>query len=110
MGPIEEIVSRVDDVLTRNKRTEWLLISGTAALFIVGIAALVMALATREYIWGVPAAFTTFFLKWPIEQIHAIRRGNIALALAPLLIRELPPQNAATEIQKLLENLFKDTV
>jgi hypothetical protein len=110
MGQIEEIISRVDDVLTRNKRTEWLLISGTTILFLFGIASLGTAVLSGQYLWAIPSAFTTLFLKWPIEQIQAIRRGNIALALAPLLIRELPPLEAAAEIQKLLEKLFKDTV
>jgi hypothetical protein len=109
MGQIDELVSRVDEVLARNKRTEWLLISCTALLFAVGIAAVVAALVSGRYIWSIPSVVTTFFLKWPLQHIQAIRRGNIALAMAPLLIRELPSAQAAKEIQKLIENLFKDT-
>jgi len=107
VGQIEELVDRVDDVLERNRRHEYVLIGATLVLFLAGIAGIVQAILSKNYLWSIPPVFTTFFLKWPIENINAIRRGNIALALAPLLIRELPPPEAAKEVQKLLENLFK---
>lgn len=110
MGQGDDMVVRVDEVLDRNRRIEYMLIGFTAVLFLVGIAALVKALVSGQYVWTLPSAATTFFLRWPIEHIRNIRRSNIALAMAPVLIRSLPPQQAAEEIQKLLENLFKDGV
>lgn len=109
MSPIDQLVVRVDEVLARNRRTESLIIVGTALLFLVGIAAVVSALVSGQYIWSLPSMFTTGFLGWPLRHIRAIRRENIALAMAPLLIDQLPPAEAAKELQKLIENLFKGT-
>lgn len=106
MASIEEILSRVDDVLRQNRRIEWTYIGLTLALFATGIACFVAALSTGQFAWSTPSAITTGLLYWPLREIKEIRNKNIALATAPMLITQLPADKAAEEIQKLLQNLY----
>lgn len=106
MASTEEIITRIDDVLKQNRRIEWTYIGLTVMLFIAGISCFVVALATGEFAWSTPSAITTGFLYWPLREIKEIRQKNIALATAPMLITQLPPDKAAEEIQKLLQNLY----
>ena len=45
-------------------------------------------------------------LYWPLREIKEIRQKNIALATAPMLITQLPTDEAVVEIQKLLKSLY----
>ena len=101
-----DILSRIDIVLKENKRIEVLYLVLTGLLFLCGIASCVAAIMSKQYVWVTPSTATTFFLKWPLKEIKDIRRKNIALATAPILITQLPPDLAAKEIQKLLKNLY----
>lgn len=108
MTSIDDILGRVDFVLEQNKKTEWLYIIGTGLLFIVGIICIIVAIVTKDYVWSTPSVITTGFLYKPLREIKTIRQDNIALAMVPMLIRELPRQKAAEEIQKLIQRLFGD--
>ena len=66
------------------------------------------ALVSGEFAWSTLAAVTTGLLYWPLKEIKDIRKNNIALATAPMLITQLPTDQAAIEIQKLLQNLYGD--
>jgi hypothetical protein len=101
-----EILSRIDDVLADNKRTEVLFLVLTVLLFLAGISCFVIAVGTGQFAWSLPGAGSTAFLRWPIREIKDIRAKNIALATAPLLITQLPPEQAAIEVQKLLQALY----
>lgn len=103
---IDQIIKRIDEVHKQNRNTEILLLAGTSILFICGIICFVMALIKQEYIWGTPPMITTGLLYFPLKEIKDLRRKNIALATAPVLISTLPKAKAAEEISKLLQNLF----
>jgi hypothetical protein len=103
---IEQILERVDEVHKQNRTTEILLLIGTSVLFLCGITCFVMALVKQEYAWGAPPAITTGLLYFPLKEIKLLRKKNIALATAPALISQLPKEQAAIEIQKLIQNLF----
>ena len=102
----DQILSRIDTVLEQNRRIEWTYIGLTVLLFGTGIACFVAALASGEFLWSTPSAVTTALLYWPLNQIKDIRSKNIALATAPMLITQLPTDQAAIEIQKLLQTLY----
>ena len=106
MASTDDIIKRIDDVLGQNRRIEWTYIGLTVALFLAGIACLIVALSTGHFAWSTPSAITTGLLYWPLQEIKEIRNKNIALATAPMLITQLPPNKAAVEIQKLLQNLY----
>ena len=108
MSTTEQIIRRVDDVLHQNRRVEWTFVGLTALLFCTGIVCLISALLTGNFAWSTPSAITTGLLYWPLREIKKMRNKNIALATAPILITQLPPDKAAEEIQKLLQNLFGD--
>jgi hypothetical protein len=55
---------------------------------------------------GNSSVVTTGLLHRPLREIKEIRQKNIALATAPMLITQLPAQQAAQEIQKLLQTLY----
>ena len=106
MASTTEIIERIDDVLTQNRRIEWTYIFLTVVLFGTGISCFVVALITGQFAWSTPSAITTGLLYWPLKEIKEIRQKNIALATAPMLITQLPKAKAAEEIQKLLQTLY----
>ncbi len=106
MSTMDEILTRIDNVLRDNRRIEWTYIILTVILFGLGIACFVMALITRNFAWSTPSAITTALLYYPLREIKDVRRKNIALAAAPILIKQLPKAKAAEEIQKLLHTLY----
>lgn len=109
MPTTAEILQRIDSVLKENRKTEWLFITCTVVLFCLGIACIAIAIATRYFVWSTPSVVTTGLLYWPLREIKDIRRKNIALATAPMLIALLPKAKAAEQIQKLLENLYGES-
>lgn len=102
----EQILSRIDTVLEQNRRIEWTYIGLTILLFGTGIACFITALISGEFLWSTPSAITTGLLYYPLNQIKDIRNKNIALATAPMLITQLPTDQAVIEIQKLLQTLY----
>lgn len=101
-------MEQIQGVIDGNNRTEFLLMGGTAVLFMLGAAAVIVALASGQYIWTIPSAGISAFLYWPYLRIEKLRNRNIALASSAALISQLPPAEAAKEIQKLLEKLFQE--
>ena len=108
MTNIDDILTRVDQVLTENKRVEYLYLALTTILFLTGISCFLVALVSGQFAWSSPSAITTGLLYYPLREIKNLRRKNIALATAPILITQLPPNKAAAEIIKLLENLYSE--
>ncbi|MFN4316372.1 MAG: hypothetical protein ACK4E0_18960 [Chitinophagaceae bacterium] len=108
MTDIEAILQRVDKVLKDNRNIELLYIVLTSLLFLCGISCFIIAITTGKLVWSTPSAITTGFLYFPINEIRDLRKKNIALATAPILITQLPKAKAAEEIQKLLQNLYGD--
>lgn len=108
MVTTEEILKRIDSVLKQNRLIECVYIMFTSILFLSGIGCIIIAIALKEFTWSIPSAFTTFFLRWPLIEIRGLRRKNIALATIPILIDKLPEREAAQEIQKLIQNLYKE--
>ncbi len=114
MNDLENLQQRIDKVLSDNRKAEWLFIILTTILFVLGIACIATSLFTKNFVYSIPSAFTTFFLKYPLKEIKLLRRVlflNVRdknLAIAPALIKQLPTEKSAKEIQKLLENLHKD--
>lgn len=105
MTDIEKTLSRIDTVIRTNRRSEYLFLILTTILFGCGISCIVVALVTKEYAWSSPSMITTGLLYWPLNQIKNIRRENISLAVAPMLISSLPPKEAAEEIRNLLKEI-----
>ena len=103
---VDGILGRIDSVLRDNRRIETLYLALTVILFICGIVCIIAALISGQFIWATPSAITTGLLYWPLKEIKDIRRKNIALATAPVLITQLPAELAAKEIQKLLKILY----
>jgi len=103
---IDKILQRIDNVLKSNRRIELLYIVLTTILFGCGIGCMIRALVTGAFAWSTPSAVTTGLLYWPLKQIRSIRKENIALATAPILIERLPSDKAAVELQKLLHTLY----
>lgn len=108
MVSIEDILTRIDSVLKENRRVEWTYILLTIVLFLCGISCFTVALITGHLAWSTPSTVTTGLLYFPLQQIKDIRRKNIALATAPMLITQLPRNKPAEEVQKLLQTLYGD--
>ena len=104
----DPVLERIDQVLRDNRRIETLFIVLAVILFLLGIAAVILALATGKLVLASPSVVTTLLLYWPMKQIRRTRRENIALATAPALISRLPDAEAAAQIQRILENLFSE--
>lgn len=102
----QEVLKRIDDVLRENKIWLYLYAGLTVVLFLLGIAGVIVALLKGQFIWTIPSACISFFLRWPILQVKQIRDKNIALATVPALITKLPRKDAAKQIQQLIEKLY----
>lgn len=106
MAKNKQILERIDIVLKENRGLQNIFIFLSVTLFICGIMGILYTIFTNQPFWLIPPAFTTFFLKYPIEKILKLREKNIALATVPALITSLPPDKASVEIQKLIEKLY----
>ena len=106
MTTTDEILRRIDAVLRDNKRTEVVFLVLTVVLFLTGICCFIAAVISGQFVWSAPSVAVTVLLQWPIREIKDIRAKNIALATAPLLITQLPPEKEAEEVQKLLQALY----
>jgi hypothetical protein len=106
MADTSEILDRIDKVLQENRRIENIYLFLTILLFLLGITCIVYALFVGNLAWSTPSAITTGFLYFPLKEIKLLRNKNVALATAPIIITQLPPQKAALEIQKLLEHIY----
>jgi hypothetical protein len=109
MTRADETLARIDSVIDQNKRIENIFIGFSIILFLCGIACFISAIITGKYVWSSPSFVTTSLLYFPIKEIKKIRQYNIALASAPALIKKLPPELAALEIQKLIQRLFEQS-
>lgn len=106
MADTSEILDRIDKVLKDNKRIENVYLVLTVILFLMGIACFAYALISGEFVWSTPSVVTTGLLYFPLKEIKLLRDKNVALATAPIIITQLPPEKAAVEIQKLLEHIY----
>lgn len=103
---IDQILARIDSVLTENRRMETIYVSMTVTLFLSGIGCMIAALVSQQFLWSAPSVVTTGLLHYPMQQIKELRQKNIALATAPLLIATLPTDQAAAEMGRLLSSLY----
>lgn len=108
MTEIELILQRIDKVLKDNRNIELLYIVLTVILFLCSITCFIVVITTGKFVWSTPSVVTTGFLYFPLQEIKDLRKKNIALATAPILITQLPKAKAAEEIQKLIQNLYGD--
>jgi hypothetical protein len=103
---LPDFEKRVETVIGANRGRERVWTFLTVVLFGLGIIAAVKALMSGQYLWTIPSGVISVFLSQPLHQLWNIRRENIALSLAPALIRELPADSAAMNIQRMLDNLY----
>lgn len=101
----KETNDRIDEVLKKNRVHEIAIFIMAAAIFILGLTALVYGIIKNETLIVAPATLINAALYWPIQQIRKIRKENITLAAIPSLIATLPPEEAARELVKLLDKI-----
>ena len=105
IDPNQAMYDRLDHVLANNRRAENIIFVMSVFVFLIGAGLIIVgALNSEPAIYG-PSIIIEGFLYWPIKEILKIRKENIALAAAPVLISTLPPEQAAKEMIKLLEKV-----
>jgi hypothetical protein len=104
MAPLEATLQQISQVIAANRRTEIFLLSGIGILFGLGIVSAVLVLIKGQYIWSIPAAGSSIFLKWPIERVFQLRNRNIALAAAPIFISQLSPPQRPKRFKRSFSN------
>lgn len=103
---LADFEARADRVLDRNRGQEWLFATLAALQFLTGLGLILAAIVSGDYGWSIPTVVTTYLLRWPLTRLWVIRQQNIAVSLAPALIRELPAAKAVEQIQRLIESLY----
>jgi len=100
---------RVDKALFDNRRSEWLIVSMATMIFLSGMALLTVGYSQQNaYVTG-GAALLEGFLYWPVREVLRLRRENLMLQTLPVLVAELPREEATKIIREaLLERLWKD--
>jgi hypothetical protein len=99
------IYERIDLALERGRRSEQLVIGLSVLVFALGMGLIAVGAALNSVLIVGPSVAIEALLYWPIRQVLRIRKQNIALACAPALIATLPPEQAAAEMVKLLEDV-----
>ena len=103
--PNQAMYDRIDAVLVSNRRAEQVVVGMSIMIFLIGAALTIIGAINDLPALYTPSLIIEAFLYWPINKILKIRKENIALAAAPALIATLPPEQAATEMVKLLEKV-----
>ena len=102
---LNAVNKRVDHALALNRRAENVVISMAVSIFVLGGGIIIVGyLVENAYVSG-GAMIIQLTLYWPIREILKLRRDNIILQILPAMISNLPTQQAAQEIKKLLEYL-----
>jgi hypothetical protein len=99
----------VNQVLQRNERILWIVISMALGIFILGISLLLIGIITKDWRILAPSSIITGLLYWPINMIHKMRVENMVLLLAIALVpvESLPPEKAAEQIGKVIDRILK---
>lgn len=101
-----EMLDRIDVVLRANTSSYWVFVVLAVILFLSGITAILVAVFSGKMEWSVPSVVTTLLLKFPFDKIMEIRSKNIVLATVPILITQLPSEEAAKALQRLIDSLY----
>jgi len=101
---LETVMPYIQDALRTNRQTEWLIVGLLVGLFLFAIGLIVWANVRG---WGLPASASVIpglgvTAVWPINQLLRIRQRNIALATAPIFLRDLAPDRSAAMIEEIL--------
>ena len=99
----------VNQILERNDKIVWILISMALAIFILGISLLLIGVTAKDWRILAPSGIITGLLYWPINMIHKMRVENMVLLLAIALVpfESLPPEKAAEQIGKVIDRVLK---
>jgi hypothetical protein len=99
---LDFINKRVDEALAANRRAEGIIIGLSVGIFLLGVAALILAYwYTNPYV-ATGAILFQGLLYWPIGEIRRLRRENVSLQAVPALVSTFPPDKAVLEIRTLL--------
>jgi hypothetical protein len=93
---------RVDKALADNRRAESVIVGMTAAIFLLGVAVVVIAYWRMDPYLGTGALLLQGLIYWPVKKVLALRRENLLLQTLPVLVSMLPPKEAAQAISKAL--------
>jgi hypothetical protein len=99
---LDIINERVDKALADNRRAENIVIGMAVAIFILGVALVIVAYWRLNPYVGGGAIIFQGLLYWPIKEILKLRRDNVILQSLPAIVTALPFDRAADEIEKML--------
>lgn len=103
---IADAVDRIDRVLEKNKNLVLTVVIMAVLIFALGMMLLIIGSTSGDWRILTPSAIVTGLLYWPINRVLRIRKENIALAVVPVLVKTLPPEQAAKEIVKLISKVW----
>lgn len=102
---IAQINNRVDGALRSNRRAEYIVIGMAIGIFVSGVSALFVAYWQQNPYIGGGGVILNGFLYWPIQEVLKLRRDNLLLQVLPVMLAQLSPEDASTEIKKLASYL-----
>ena len=98
----------INQILDRNQKIVWLVVSMALAIFILGISLLLIGITARDWRILTSSGIITAFLYWPINKILKIRMENIVLlSIALVPIEFLPPEKAAEQLLKIIDRILE---
>src|SRR5688572_17887294 len=101
----KQINDRVDGALEANRRAEAIVVRMAIAIFAAGTAGFFLGYWSQNPYIGTGSVILEGFLYWPIREILKLRRDNIILQVLPVMLAELPPDEAAKQLVGLIESL-----
>ncbi len=101
----KNVEARIDQAINNNEKFEIVIICMSIGIFLIGASAFVYGMFIGNVFVVTPSIIITGLLYWPIKKLEKIRKENIALAVIPTLIKNMPPEDAALELSKLLSKI-----
>ncbi len=104
---VREVSERVDAALSKNHRTEIVIVVVLVLLFLTGIGLVAYGAAVQRWEFLVPGGLAELAIVFPIRQLVKLRADNVRLQIIPQLLRLADNPQAKALAAKLIERLIE---
>ncbi len=104
---VREVSDAVDAAISKNHRTERVVVGVLIALFAVGLGLLVFGAVVQRWELLVPGTLTQLTIVLPIRKLVALRENNMRLQILPQLMRLADSKEAKFLAAQLVKRLIQ---
>src|SRR5438067_315605 len=104
---VREVSERIDTALSKNHRTEVVILVVLVLLFLIGLGLMVYGAAIQHWEFVAPGALAELAIGFPIRQLVKLRGDNLRLQIIPQLLRLADTPQAKALAYRLIEKLIE---